>query len=84
MPRITVEVESTIGSSIGRHDSPVPVEHDVSRAGGWPVGKGCVKGTLDTDGRSVRAMVLMQEAGTAGRRGSGLAGGGAPPERRLS
>ncbi|MFJ2909994.1 inorganic diphosphatase [Streptomyces sp. NPDC087228] len=67
MPRITVEVESTIGSSIGRHGSPESTQHDVpSRADGWPVGEGCVEDTLDTDGRSVRTMVLMQEPARPG------------------
>ncbi|MFH8518418.1 inorganic diphosphatase [Streptomyces gelaticus] len=68
MPRIKVEVESTIGSSsIGRHGGPEATEHDApSRAGGWPVGEGCAQGTLDTDGRSVRTMVLMQEPARPG------------------
>ncbi|WP_406253464.1 inorganic diphosphatase [Streptomyces atratus] len=67
MPRIKVEVESTIGSSIGRHGGPESTEHDApSRAGGWPVGEGCAQDTLGEDGRSVRTMVLMQEPARPG------------------
>ncbi|MEE1748409.1 MULTISPECIES: inorganic diphosphatase [unclassified Streptomyces] len=67
MPRITVDVESTIGSSIGRHDGPGAGIRDApSRAGGWPVGEGSVEDTLDTEGRSVRTMVLMQEPARPG------------------
>ncbi|MEU9318413.1 inorganic diphosphatase [Streptomyces sp. NPDC048295] len=67
MPRIKVEVESTIGSSIGRHGSPESAEHDVpGRDGGWPVGEGRAQDTLGEDGRSVRTMVLMQEPARPG------------------
>jgi inorganic pyrophosphatase len=67
VPRITVDVESTIGSSIGRHGGPGAGIRDApSRAGGWPVGEGSVEDTLDTEGRSVRTMVLMQEPARPG------------------
>lgn len=67
MPRITVAVESTIGSSIGKHDGPAPDASDVpGRLGGWPVGTGCVQDTLDRDGRPIRAMVLMPEPALPG------------------
>ncbi|MGW2089908.1 inorganic diphosphatase [Streptomyces sp. NPDC001880] len=67
MPRIKVEVESTIGSPIGRNSSTEPTEDDAqSRVGGWPVGEGCAQDTLGEDGRSVRTMVLMQEPARPG------------------
>ncbi|MFJ1550253.1 hypothetical protein [Streptomyces sp. NPDC088246] len=66
MPRITVAVESTIWSSIGRHDGPVSDESDATGRSGWPVGKGCVEDTLDTDGRPIQTMVLMQEPALPG------------------
>ncbi|MFF3731376.1 inorganic diphosphatase [Streptomyces sp. NPDC002476] len=98
MSRITVEVESTIGSSDGSFggssggssagpsvgsssgSSAVPLAGfsppDVSDASdgpepsggadGWPVGEGRVEDTLDTDGRSVRTLVLMREPARPG------------------
>ncbi|MEL5956454.1 inorganic diphosphatase [Streptomyces sp. CLV115] len=66
MPHITVAVESTVGSSIGRNDGPVPDESDATGRGGWPVGKGCVEDTLGTDGRPIQTMVLLQEPALPG------------------
>ena len=73
MSRITVEVESTVGSSIGKRDHEEPdlgkpgrTEPDLGKPGGWPVGKGRVEDTLAPDGRSVRTLVLMREPARAG------------------
>ncbi|MFD7530738.1 inorganic diphosphatase [Streptomyces sp. NPDC059849] len=68
MPRIAVEVESTIGSSIGKHGGAESDGRDATgrAAGGRPVGEGYVADTLDTDGRPVRTMVLMQEPARPG------------------
>lgn len=63
MPRITVEVKSTIGSSIGKHGG---ARSSRDEAPGWPVGEGYVEDTLDTGGRSVRTMVLMREPARPG------------------
>ncbi|MEU6754891.1 inorganic diphosphatase [Streptomyces sp. NPDC046685] len=66
MPRITIAVEATVGSSIGRDNGPMPAEPDRRGRFGWPVGKGCVLDTLDPEGRPVEAVVLMREPALPG------------------
>lgn len=53
MPRISVTVDATTGSAIGRHEEGLPE--------GWPVGRGVVSDTLTAEGSPVPALVLMPE-----------------------
>ncbi|MET7774997.1 inorganic diphosphatase [Streptomyces mirabilis] len=67
MPRITVTVRSTVGSTMGRQDDAAHAEPEPpGHLGGWPVGQGSVPDTLGEDGRPVEALVLMQEPALPG------------------
>jgi inorganic pyrophosphatase len=62
MPRITVAVEATIGSTIG----PARSSAEEPMTQGWPVGRGWVPDTLDEDADPVEALVLMPEPAVGG------------------
>lgn len=57
MPRITIAVESTLDSTIGRCDTNSPAGDR-----GWPVGHGWVPDTLGRRGEPVEALVLLATA----------------------
>jgi inorganic pyrophosphatase len=69
MSRITIAVDSTIGSGIGmpgEATEPTPQRPCPPGASGWPVGRGRVPDTLDEDGQVVEALVLMGEPALPG------------------
>ncbi|MBX7554302.1 inorganic diphosphatase [Streptomyces sp. NPDC004232] len=70
MPRIAIEVEATVGSTIKRDDGPDRLssegQPEARGAGGWPVGRGHVTDTLGDDGRLLEALVLMREPAVPG------------------
>lgn len=68
MPRITIVVDATAGSRVGRASA---VGHSIfartHQADGWPIGWGQVADTIGEDGRPLSALVLMTEPALPGR-----------------
>ncbi|GHE15858.1 inorganic diphosphatase [Streptomyces alanosinicus] len=63
MPRITIDIDATVSSTIRTSDDGASGR---LTSGGWPVGHGRVLDTLDTDGAPLDALVLMSEPALAG------------------
>lgn len=69
MPRIAIEVDATVGTTIKRDDQPTEltdVQIEAHGDVGWPVGHGYVTDTLADDGRPLEALVLMGEPARPG------------------
>ncbi|MFJ5531037.1 inorganic diphosphatase [Streptomyces sp. NPDC093261] len=63
MPRITVDIDATVSSTIRKSDDGASGRLTST---GWPVGHGRIPDTLDTDGLPLGALVVMPEPALAG------------------